>query len=218
MKKITAVIPVRKGSVRVKNKNLKPFADTNLLEIKIKQLKQINFIDRIVVSSDCDKMLSIAKKHNVDIHVRDKYFASSAANNSEFFRNLATNIDGEYLMYSPVTCPLISKETYFDCINTFQQEDVHNLVTVSTIKHHLWLDGKPLNYDIKNSPNSQDLPDIYQITYGVCIISKDDMIEYGNIVTENPTFKVLDEIESVDIDTEFDFMLAEYVYNKLREK
>ena len=30
MKKITAVIPVRKGSVRVKNKNLKSFAGTNL--------------------------------------------------------------------------------------------------------------------------------------------------------------------------------------------
>ena len=47
MKKITAVIPVRKGSNRVKNKNLKLFAGTNLLEIKINQLKQINLIDDI---------------------------------------------------------------------------------------------------------------------------------------------------------------------------
>lgn len=215
MKKITAVIPVRKGSVRVKNKNLKPFADTNLLEIKINQLKQINFIDKIIVSSDCNKMLEIAKKHKVNTHIRDEYFASSEANNSEFFRNLAISIEGDYLMYSPVTCPLISKETYFDCINTFQKEDVENLVTVSPVKHHMWLDGKPLNYDIKNSPNSQDLPNIHQITYGVCIISKEDMIEYGNIVTNNPTFKVLDEIESTDIDTEFDFMVAETIYKKL---
>ena len=215
MKKITAIIPVRKGSVRVKNKNLKSFAGTNLLEIKIKQLKQINFIDKIIVSSDCDKMLKIAKKHNVNTHIRDKYFASSKANNSEFFKNLANSIKGDYLMYSPVTCPLISKETYFDCINTFQKEDVENLVTVSPVKHHMWLDGKPLNYNIKNSPNSQDLPDIYQITYGVCIISKKDMIKYGNIVTNNPTFKILDEIESTDIDTEFDFMVAETIYKKL---
>ena len=41
------------------------------------------------------------------------------------------------------------------------------------------------------------------------------MIEYGNIVTDNPTFKVLDEIESIDIDTEFDFMVAEFIYNKI---
>tara|TARA_R110000823_G_scaffold183904_2_gene316505 strand:+ start:655 stop:792 length:138 start_codon:yes stop_codon:yes gene_type:complete len=43
------------------------------------------------------------------------------------------------------------------------------------------------------------------------------MIKYRNVVTENPTFKVLDEIESIDIDTEFDFMVAEMVYKKLRD-
>ena len=81
----------------------------------------------------------------------------------------------------------------------------------------MWLDGKPLNYNIAESPNSQDLPDINAVTYGICIISKEDMIKYRNVVTENPTFKVLDEIESIDIDTEFDFMVAEMVYKKLRD-
>ena len=42
------------------------------------------------------------------------------------------------------------------------------------------------------------------------------MIKYSNVVTREPTFKILDEIESIDIDTEFDFMVAEMVYKKLR--
>tara|TARA_R110000787_G_scaffold286052_1_gene403182 strand:+ start:178 stop:840 length:663 start_codon:yes stop_codon:yes gene_type:complete len=217
MRKITAVIPVRKGSVRVKNKNLKPFADTNLLQLKISQLKQVKLIDEIVVSSDCEKMLSIAKEHGVKVHVRDQYHASSEASNSEFFENLAHCIDADYIMYSPVTCPMISLETYHDCIQSFKQdEELENLVTVAQIKHHMWLDNKPLNYNIAESPNSQDLPDINAITYGICIISKKDMIKYRNVVTDNPTFKVLDEIESIDIDTEFDFMVAEMIYKKLR--
>lgn len=216
MKSITAVVPVRKGSVRVKNKNLKPFAGKTLLQIKIEQLKQVSLIDNIVVSSDCDDMLALAAALGVDTHRRDDYFASSAATNSEFFENLGQAIEGNYLMYSPVTCPLISLETYHDCISTFQQdEEMENLVTVTSVKHHLWLDNEPLNYDVTNSPNSQDLPDIYAITYGVCIISRDDMIARRNIVTPNPTFKVLDEIESVDIDTEFDFMVAEMIYKKI---
>ena len=218
MRKITAVIPVRKGSVRVKNKNLKPFADTNLLELKINQLKQVKLIDEIIVSSDCKKMLAIATDLGVKIHTRDEFYASSEATNSEFFENLATAIDAEYIMYSPVTCPMISLETYHDCIQSFKEdEELENLVTVSQIKHHMWLDGKPLNYNIAESPNSQDLPDINAVTYGICIISKEDMIKYRNVVTENPTFKVLDEIESIDIDTEFDFMVAEMVYKKLRD-
>ena len=77
MKKITAVVPVRKGSVRVKNKNMKPFAGSSLLKIKIDQLKQIETIERIIVSSDCKDMLSLASDLGVETHIREEYFASS---------------------------------------------------------------------------------------------------------------------------------------------
>lgn len=218
MRKITAVVPVRKGSVRVKNKNIKPFAGSNLLKIKLEQLKKVNSIDRIIVSSDCPDMLNLASEAGVEIHSREKYFASSNANNSEFFKNLGESIEAEYLMYSPVTCPMISRETYHECINRFQQAEVENLVTVTPVKHHMWLDGAPLNYNIDTSPNSQDLPDIYKITYGICLISKEDMIQYANVVTKNPTFYILDELESIDIDTEFDFMIAETIFNRVKNE
>jgi N-acylneuraminate cytidylyltransferase len=38
---ITAIIPVREGSRRLKNKNIAPFAGSNLLVNKIKQLKEV---------------------------------------------------------------------------------------------------------------------------------------------------------------------------------
>ena len=38
------------------------------------------------------------------------------------------------------------------------------------------------------------------------------------MVTDKPTFHLTDEIESMDIDTEFDFMVAEYIYKKLNER
>jgi CMP-N-acetylneuraminic acid synthetase len=215
MKRVTAIVPVRKGSQRVKNKNIKLFANSSLLEIKIKKLLSLGpLLQDIVVTSDCSEMLAIAKELGVKTHKRESYYASSKATNSEFFENLANSIEGEHFMYSPVTCPLISTETYKDCLSEFQNSE--NVVTVRPVKHHLWLDGKPYNYELKESPNSQDLPDIYQITYGVCLLSREYMKEYKNVVTVSPTFKVLNEIESIDIDTEFDFMMAETVYNKLR--
>ena len=213
--KLTAVIPVRKGSQRVKNKNLKPFANTTLLDIKIETLKKVAGLDEIVVTSDSDKMLDIARKHNVTAHRREDYYASSEVNNSDFMVNLTTAVDSEYIMYSPCTSPLLSSETISECVSRFRN-GARNIVTVTSQKHHMWLDGKPLNYDPKNAPNSQDLPDIVSINYGICIISKDDMIKNRNIVTENPYFYKLDEIESIDIDTEFDFMVAEHIYKKLR--
>lgn len=79
----------------------------------------------------------------------------------------------------------------------------------------MWEQGNPLNYNIHQAPNSQDLPDIDAITYGISIISIRNMREYKNIVTNKPVFIRLDEIESTDIDTEYDFMVAQHVYAQL---
>ena len=47
--KMTAVVAVRAGSQRVKNKNFRPFADTNLLELKLKILIKVKNLDEIIV-------------------------------------------------------------------------------------------------------------------------------------------------------------------------
>ena len=80
--KLTAIIPVREGSERVKNKNIKPFAGKTLLEIKIESLKRVDGLDDIVVSSDSRLMLDMAKKLGVKTHHRDDYYASCKVNNS----------------------------------------------------------------------------------------------------------------------------------------
>ena len=74
MNTITAIIPVRAGSTRLKNKNVAPFAGTNLLINKINQLKQVSEISKIVVSSDSDVMLEMAHLSGVETHKRAPEF------------------------------------------------------------------------------------------------------------------------------------------------
>jgi len=219
-KTITAIVPVRKGSQRVKNKNFKPFADSNLLEIKINTLKQIKTIDKIIVSTDSIIAIETAKRLGVEYHERDNYFASSECSNSEFFENLAQCCDGDYLMYTPVTAPLIKAQTYYDFINRFfNTTDNHDsMLTASYVKDHMWLNGKPINYDPKNSPNTQDLPDIIKLTYGISIIKKENMISCKNVVGNNPTFYILEGEETVDIDTPLEFKFAEFLYKNIQNE
>ena len=215
-KKFTALIPVRKGSQRVLNKNIKPFGNSSLLEIKINVLKTVSIIDEIIVNSDCEKMLSIAKKMNVSVYKRQDYYASSTVNNSVYFKHIAQNTDSDYIMYAPVTCPFIKSETYINAIELFlNNAEYDSLASVFPVKHHMWLDNKPLNYKPENSPNSQDLPDIYGISYGISIIEKNLMIKRKNVVGYKPYFFKLDEIEAIDIDTELEFQFAEFLYNKI---
>tara|TARA_R100001509_G_scaffold147631_1_gene105050 strand:+ start:501 stop:1166 length:666 start_codon:yes stop_codon:yes gene_type:complete len=216
--KITVIVPVRKGSQRVKNKNFKSFADSNLLKVKLDVLKQVNVIDEIVVNTDSDIALKIADEYGVSKCVREDYYASSECNNSEFFQNIAENTDTDYIIYSPCTAPLIKVDTYYDFINRFRnaKDRCDSLTTVTDVKQHLWLDGKPMNYKPSDSPNTQDLPDIVSLTYGISIISKDDMIKYRNVVGKKPLFYKLDDFEAVDIDNPIDFEFAEFLYKKYR--
>tara|TARA_R110000744_G_scaffold130653_4_gene238364 strand:+ start:1584 stop:2258 length:675 start_codon:yes stop_codon:yes gene_type:complete len=213
-KTITAIVPVRKGSQRVKNKNFKPFAGSNLLEIKLNTLKQIKTIDKIIVSTDSIIAIETAKRLGVEYHKRDDYFASSECSNSEFFKNLGECCEGDYLMYTPVTAPLIKPQTYYDFINRFSNviDNHDSMLTASYVKDHMWLDSKPVNYDPQNAPNTQDLPDIMKLTYGISIISKENMIKYKNVVGKKPTFYLLEGEETVDIDTPLDFKFAEFLY------
>ena len=79
-----------------------------------------------------------------------------------------------------------------------------SVTSVTEVKNHLWLNGKPLNYDLDNVPNSQDLPDVVKLNYGISIIDREIMRTKNRIVGNNPGFYKLDEIESIDVDTPLD--------------
>tara|TARA_R100000664_G_scaffold33523_2_gene50862 strand:- start:118 stop:798 length:681 start_codon:yes stop_codon:yes gene_type:complete len=220
-KKITAVVPIRKGSQRIINKNFKPFAEKNLLEVKLDTLTKIDTIDEIIVNTDSQRAMDIADKYGVSKKEREPYFASSECTNSEFFENMAETTDTDYLIYSPCTAPLVKEKTYYDFINRFINgidNGYDSLTTVNVLKHHMWLNGKPLNYDPKNSPNTQDLPDIYKLTYSISIIERNAMLEHKNIVGNSPHFYEIDDVEGVDVDNQIDFDFAEFLYKRLKSE
>ena len=214
-KKLIALVPVRKGSQRVKNKNIKSFGDISLLQLKINILKQVKNLDEIIINSDCADMLNIAKKNGVSTYKRDEYYGRSIINNSDFFEHIAQNTEeNSIIMYSPVTCPFIKVSTYEDAISKFRDfENYNSLTSAFEVNHHMWREGKPINYDPYKTPNSQDLPEILGMSYGISIVERELMIKRKNVVGDKPYFYKLSEIESVDIDTPVEFDFAEFIYN-----
>lgn len=60
--KISAVIPIRSGSQRVKDKNLRKFGDTCLMELKIRNLMKVPEIDEIIVNTNSEEAISLTQK------------------------------------------------------------------------------------------------------------------------------------------------------------
>ena len=214
--KITAVVAVRKGSQRVPNKNIKPFGDTTLLDLKLQTLLKVSNLDEIIVNTDCDKMIEIGKSYGVKTQKRDEYFASSEASNSEFHGHIGETTDTDYIFLAPVCSPFISSKKHEEAINQFMNSDNDSLTSTSLVKGHLWLDGKPINYELDNVPNSQDLPDIQMVNYGITIVDKSIMKNKSRVIGDKPDFIILNEYEGVDINTPHEFKIAEILY-KLKE-
>jgi CMP-N-acetylneuraminic acid synthetase len=215
MKKITAVIPIREGSQRVVNKNLRTFAGSDLLTIKINNLKKVKGIDDIIVNTDSEEAIEIAKKLGVNFHRREDYYASSECSGSDFFEHLGRVTETEIFAYCPVTCPFVKIETMEAAIEAFLYDTEYDcLSTVSVVKEFMWLDGKPVNYDAQNAPNSQNLPNIEALNFGFTLVRREDLIKNRNIIGKCPKFIQTTDIESIDIDTPLDFFVAEQIYIK----
>lgn len=220
-KKVTAVIPIRSGSQRVKDKNLRRFGDTTLMELKIKNLLKVSELDSVIVNTNSEEAIGIVKSlmqdnPRLNYHRREEYYASSQCSGSEFFQHLGKVTDTDIFVYSPCTSPFVKPETFSKCIQAFKlSSDYDCIASVSSVKEFLWLDGNPLNYDPLNAPNSQDLPNVVALNFGVTVVSREDLIKNRNIIGKHPSFVVTSDIEAIDIDTPLDFYLAEQIYIKL---
>ena len=218
MKKIVAVIPIRKGSQRVKNKNFRPFGEKNLLIHKIEILKKLEYLDEIVVNTDSEKAISIAKKLNVKYFRREDYFASSKCLNSDFWQNVAENTNSEYIMFTNCTSPLIKLSTYKNTISIFKKYIIKNkfdsLNTVTQIKEFLFKENKPINFKINKTPNSQDLPNIVKLNFAINILKTKHMRDRKSLIGKKPYLYNLDEIEGLDINSKFEFSFAEFLFKK----
>jgi CMP-N-acetylneuraminic acid synthetase len=213
---VIAMVPVRAGSTRVTNKNTRPFGDTNLLQLKLKLLKKVDGITQIVVSTDCEMSADVARKEGATVQWRNEYYAGSSVTNDQHWLHIAETTPGDIVFLAQVTSPLLRVSSMQAALNSFLSLDTHDSInSVSAEKKFLWKDEKPINYDINVTPKSQDLPDIVSLNFAITIISRQTMMERKNVVGYQPTFVVLDKVESLDVDDLIDFKIAELMYLEL---
>lgn len=216
--KITAIVAVRKGSVRCKNKNIKPIGDSNLLTLKLKILKSIDTIDEIILTTDCEISKLIGKHMNIKIDNRPDYYCSDECDGSTMLHYIANICSTEHILYSPVTSPFFSANFLREAISKYKSldNDYHDcIITKNKIKDFIWNNKNPINYKISDFPRSQDLTnDIFTLNFGCCLLPKEIMMKQKYIVGKNPLFIYNNEkYNEIDVDTPLDFAMTEKIYN-----
>lgn len=215
--RIKGVIPVRAGSVRVKNKNIRPFAGSSLLRIKINQLQRMPQLDGVIVLSDSPDMLSLAKSLGCKTIKLDKFHASAAATANEVFYNTAKLSDTDVMVHACVTSPNLKDETLENAINFFldNMDKYDSINSGKLVKEFLFLDDKPINHNLDEHPKSQNLPDIISRIPAFSIIKRETMMKRKSNCGKKMKLLLVDPYEAIDIDEQIDFDFAEFIYKKM---
>ena len=229
MERFCFFLPTRKGSERVLNKNTRPFAgvEGGLLHVKLKQLLEVPNIP-IVLSTNDEESIEVARKFIKDriiIIERPEEFSLSSTKLSDFVEYVPTVVDFDHIIWVHVTEPFIDKDCLSKAIDLYKKdvlegESHDSLMSCSKIQTFLW-DKETNDFishdsEITRWPRSQDIKPIYEINSAIFINSRNNYIKYKDRIGMKPLLFELNKLQSIDIDWEDDFKMAELLYEAIK--
>jgi N-acylneuraminate cytidylyltransferase len=226
--KLSIVLPIRKGSQRVKNKNIRPFSKEgkSLTELKIEELLKIENVDEIVVTSNyseaIEQIKAIAKDDpRVKIDIRPEHLCKSTTIVKELIEYMPTITKGEHILWLHVTSPFIKAKDYQKAIDDYfkaLEDGYDSIMSVTEIKQFLWSDQE--KKIVNTNPNidskwvqTQDLEPLYEINHAFYINSRKNYIEMSDRIGKKPYLSILKGSKTIDIDYEDDFKLARKIFD-----
>ena len=212
MKDIVAIIPAREFDYNIPNKNLISFLNTNLITHKIRQLKKVTNLKDIIVASDLDEILLIAKDEGVSVFKRDKIpFEKETL--SSLINLVLPSVDSEHIMWTTCCTPFINEKLMNNIIDLYFekiQEGYDSLITVYPFKRYVIDENGALNFRKgRYHKESSKLNQLYFWINGVSIASKTSMLEWAYLWGNVPYKYILNEKESIEIKKDEDFEIAQ---------
>ncbi len=223
------LIPARSGSKGIKNKNIRLLNGKPLIAYTIEAALDSKLLDRVIVSTDSESFAEIARSYGAEAPFLrpDKISEDSTPDLPvmqhliEWMKNNGGEISG-YLVYLRPTSPFKTGKMIDEALNKIiSSESYTGLRSVTPsegVFHPYWMykdvDGtlEPFVEGIKAEDyyRRQLLPPCLRLN-GVVDIVKTENVKQNILYGNKKAYYELTEEESLDIDNEFDFRLAEFM-------
>jgi CMP-N,N'-diacetyllegionaminic acid synthase len=226
--KILALITARSGSKRIPGKNIKKLGGKPLINWSIDVATNIEGICDILVSTDSSVIAEIANKRGAitpwlrpdEISTDSSSSVDVALHAVNWYENEHGKIDG-LLLLQP-TSPFRTKETIKNSINLFSEHQMKAIVSFSEVNDHPFWSYKLENgfmkpfIDNKEHLQSQNLPPLYLVNGSIYLISPSELRKNKSFYKgEIIPYIIKNPRETLDIDTNWDWEIAEMICNKL---
>ncbi|MBL0012841.1 MAG: acylneuraminate cytidylyltransferase family protein [Flavobacterium sp.] len=224
---ILGSICIRGGSKGVPKKNIKMLNGHPLLHYTIDCAKHSSLLDDLVISSDDDAMLAIAQQLGAEkIIKRPDYLASDTASKWDVFIHLVEEYEAstgktvDYLVDLDVTVPLRKPEHIEGAIQMMLDNDTDVVITGYEPERNPYFnmmeltDGKYATMVKKSEKpivRRQDAPAVFSLTPAVYVVKKEALYQFKHWSEARCMIYEIPRQNAVDIDTEFDFKLVEFL-------
>lgn len=233
MMKILAVIPARSGSKEIPRKNIKKIGGKPLIVYTIEAALKSKYLDRIIVSTDDEKIAEIAKKCGAEVpFMRPKELAEDDVplvpdvlrhTVEELKRN--ENFDVDIIVMLQPTSPL-RKTKYIDlAIEKLINTKCDWVVTVLKVNDHPFrmrrMKGDKLELLFKDKKvwaQRQDLPPVYYLNGSVYATWKEVVMKKEVFQNKDWRGITMKEEDGIDIDTLTDFLVVDAILKMRKEK
>ncbi|MGS3174631.1 acylneuraminate cytidylyltransferase family protein [Aeromonas enteropelogenes] len=220
-----AIIPARGGSKRLPGKNIKPLAGKPLIRWTTQAALASGAFDMVIVSTDSQAIADIAMQDSGVIFpgLRPTELAGDTATTSDVISHVVQWVEENYAMVDTVailqpTSPLRTAEHIQEAVALYQNKKATAVVSVCELDHPVQYCNRlpkdhSLNGFITPSSNkrSQDLEPFYRLNGAIYLFARKHVGDLSGIYCEDSYAYLMDKRSSVDIDDEFDFLLAEVI-------
>ncbi|MFN0729538.1 acylneuraminate cytidylyltransferase family protein [Polaribacter gochangensis] len=228
---IVASICMRGGSKGVKGKNYRDLLEKPLMSYTFECAKNAATIDDVIVSSDSDLILDISKKYLEEgkVFKRSNVLSSDEASKWEVFKDLVlkyeekNNLKITYLVDLDVTVPRRLPEHIDACIQLAKESKVDVVITGYKPERNPYFNMMEEKEDgtfeiVKKSKKPivcrQDAPIVYSLTPAVYVIKREALFQFDHWSNASCKIYPIPRELAIDIDTELDFKLVEFLMKK----
>jgi CMP-N,N'-diacetyllegionaminic acid synthase len=224
-----AIIPARKGSKGLKNKNLKILFGKPLICWTIEALLNSKKISKVIVSTNDARVVKACKRYNIMVPVlRPEYLSqddSLAIDVYKYEMNIYNENKNKKVNDFLVALPTSPLRTYNDinkAINKYQIKKPESLISCTKLSHpsnwalrlkkNMYIDYKKISK--YNKLNRQSFVEEYVPNGAIYILKLSNLIKYKSYYTPKTLAYIMPKEFSVDIDDINDFNYAEFIMSR----
>lgn len=215
-KKIVALVPMRHHSERVEGKNYRLIHGKPLFHHILETLLLCPEVHQIVVDTDSSVIMEGLRTHfpQVTLLERPAHLRGGTVSMNEILLYDTVQCPGDLYLQTHTTNPLLRSETISQAIQKLSSAQPAYDSLFSVTRHHarFWdACGRPVNHDPSVLLRTQDLPPIFEENSSLYLFMGKTLHARRNRIGERPLMFEIGSEESTDIDTEFDFAIAEFL-------